>query len=155
MSAPRQVCQVGLRKGLSEKILPILALADPAILLTYSSTPMFSFTSQWAGRWKAKGFSDNILHLYHQYLPGGNNCISLQHCIFTLHSFSMKSRCVTHISRTQLSSIQPWQARAHIKLTVHHLLRECISKTRTWLQLQPTAGFPQMEGQSLHSAVLI
>lgn len=38
MSAPKQLCQVDLKKGLSEKILPISALPDLATLLTHLLT---------------------------------------------------------------------------------------------------------------------
>lgn len=55
------------------------------------------------------------------------------------------------------------QARAHMKPTTYYYLRECFSETThmTLLWPQPAArctwneGFPLLEGQSVHAAVLV
>lgn len=161
----KQLCQAELKKGVLEKILSISALPDLITLLTYLPSPMVSFTSQWtASPLNLRMFS---LHLYHQYLPGGNNGICLQHYTVTLHSFSMEGQfsCVKHFDTLAELSFPPYspdrQVRPHMKPTIHHYLRECISETRTLLRPQPAAWctwnarFAQLEGQSLHSAVLV
>lgn len=117
------------------------------------SSPMFSFISQSDGRWKTEGLSDNTLHLYHQYLPEGNTCISLQHCIVTLQSFSVKhwSRCVKHCDTSAELSFAPYSPdrQEHTWSWLFITSLGNASPKPGWLQPQPTAGFPQMKGHFL------
>lgn len=133
VSAPKQLCQV--EKGLSERTLPISTLPDHITLLPYHHQSSVSLPSK-IYVLETCGCSDNHLHLYHQYLPGGNSGICLQHYIVTRHSFSTKGQfsCMKPFDTQAELSFPPrspdTQERACMKPATHRDLRECISETR-------------------------